>query len=152
MRSQPQINKFSILAIVVMLLCLNSRVRHIDSFHFNAQLLTSFCNKVGKLIDRKLLGELIEDSELPRLRRVCNGKLNTLNCISYVKETPSLKYLHYKIKTEDYCPRDTNQIDLNNLGRERKKIKNTAMKESNHVVRISIAQGLQGSEIKYEEW
>lgn len=94
---KSQLNKFSVLGIVVMFLCLYSWVWHRNGLNIKPKLLSRFCNKSGKFIDRKLLSELIENPKLTRLCRVCNGKLNALNCVSYVKVSPSLNILTNKL-------------------------------------------------------
>lgn len=98
-RFKSQFNKFSVLGVVVMFLRLYSWVWHRNALNIKAKLLPSFCNKVRKVIDRKPLSELIEDPKLTRLCRICDGKLNTLNSVSYVKECPGLNTLKKKKKT-----------------------------------------------------
>jgi len=94
---KSQLNKFSVLGIVVMFLFLYSWVWHSNGLNIKPKLLSRFCNKCGEFIDRKLLSELIVNQKLTRLCRVCNRKLNTLNSVSYVKISPGLKTLTNKL-------------------------------------------------------
>jgi hypothetical protein len=91
---KSQLNEFSVLCVVVMLLCLYSWVWHRNAFNIQSKLLSRFLHKGSEFIDRKLLSELIEDPKLTGLCGVCNGKLYTLHCVSYVKVSPGLKILN----------------------------------------------------------
>lgn len=105
---KPQLNKFSVFRIVVVLLCLHPWVWYRYGLHIKPKLLSRFGNKGCKFIYRELLGKLIEDTKLTRISWVCNGKLDALNCISYVKVSPGLYILilinisnaHLSLKTK----------------------------------------------------
>lgn len=84
MRFESQFGEFGVLCIVVMFFCLYSRVGHRYGFDINPKLCSCLCNKGSKFVYRKLLGKLIEDPEFALLCWISDGKLNTLNCVSYV--------------------------------------------------------------------
>lgn len=103
MRFQSQLNKLSVLCVVVMFLFFYPRIGHGYGLHVKPKLFPCSRNKGGKFVDRKLLRELIEDPKLTSLCRSCNGKFNTLNCISYVKVSsglPSKKSAKYWSRNE----------------------------------------------------
>lgn len=84
MRLESQLDEFGVLCIVVMFFCLYSGVGHRYGLDINPKFCSCLCNKASKFVNRKLLRKLIEDPEFPLLCWIGDGKLNTLNCVSYV--------------------------------------------------------------------
>ena len=78
---------------IVMILQLFSRILYVADFNVQSIIIADALNLLGEFVDRKQLGELVEDLQLTLVRRIIHRKLNTLKGVLEIEVTTGLSTL-----------------------------------------------------------